>query len=210
MSNENLVKWELIKNLDLSKVKEKLRSKKGFWWRLKNNVDKLEAEYRQFLYLAAINLTEVVVPWTQNLDDFWHEHILDTAKYAKDCETIFGKMFHHNPHLPVGTTEQVNAFNKTKEMYKESFGEKAKAKSDDPGCSGMMFVPVFCGGGDIHHSETSHSHDSGSHDSGSHSGHDGGHSSDSGSHSSCGGSSGGDSGGSSCGGGGGGCGGGGD
>lgn len=210
MNNENLAKWELIKNLDLRSVKEALKFKKGFWWRWKNSPDKLEAEYRQFLYLAAINPTEVVVPWTQPLDDFWHEHILDTAKYKKDCEAIFGKMFHHNPNLPVGTPEQSKAFKKTKEMYKESFGQKAKStdpgcakkdSSSSPGCAGT-FIPVFCGGdsSDCHHS----SHDS-------HSSSDCGHSSDAGSHSSCGGHSSCSScsGGSSCGSGGGGCGGGG-
>jgi len=190
----------LIKNLNLYSVKAKLGEKKGFWWRVRHSLDKLEAEYRQFLYLAATHPTEVVVPWSQHLDDFWHEHILDTAKYEVDCMAIFGKMFHHNPHLPIGSKDQVKAFNKTKEMYKESFGEKAAAKSDsshyfDPGCGGI-FTPVFCAGHS--HAEHSPSSHDGGHDSGSHSSHDSGHS-DSGGHS-CGGHSCG--GGSSCGGGG--------
>jgi len=194
-------KWELIKNLDLSTVKAKLREKKGFWWSFTKNIDKLEAEYRQFLFIAATHPEEVIVPWTQHLDDFWHEHILDTTKYEKDCQLIFGKMFHHNPHLLIGSKEQTKAFSKTKEMYKESFGVRAKSSSSslDPGCGGV-FVPVFCGGHSYHSSHDGHSHsDHGHSDSGSHSGHDGG--------SSCGGDGGSSDGGSSCGGG---CGGGGD
>lgn len=211
MSNEkkDLAKWELIQALDLSKVKEKLKSKKGFWWKWKNDVNKIELQYKQFLYTAAINPEEIVVPFSQDMDDLWHEHILDTSKYEKDCMAIFGKIFHHNPHLPVGSKEQVKAYTKTKEMYKEAFAEKAKSKSsDNPGCSGSTFIPIFCGGG-VSQSHAAVSH----HDSGSHSHDSGGHSSDSGGHSGCGGSSascGGGGGGGGCGGGGGGCGGGGD
>lgn len=194
-------KWEVIKLLDLSNVKERFKKKKSGFWKKKINAESLENEYRQFLYLAAINPNEVVVPWTQELDDFWHEHILDTAKYIKDCEAIFGKVFHHNPNLPKGSKEQVTAFDKTKKLYKEAFTPKAKAKagsrnsgstdSSSPGCGGT-FVPIFCGGSTSHSS--SHS-DSSSHSS--HSSSCGGHSSSSscggGSASSC----------SSCGGGGG-------
>ncbi len=197
-------KWALVQSIDLNSVKVKLSDKKGWWWRLWHNVDNIEKEYRQFLYLAVMNPEEVVVPWTQVLDDFWHEHILDTAKYEKDCQTLFGKMFHHNPHLPIGSLSQVKAFNKTKEMYKEAFGEKAKAKSTssvEPGCSGgTAFVPVFCAGGCDSHS---HSHDCSHSD-----GHSCGGHSDGGGHSCGGHSCGGSSCGSSCGGGG--CGGGGD
>ena len=198
-------KWELIKNLDLFAVRTRFIKKQSYLWRCINNAIKIEAQYRQFLFLAASNPSEVIVPWNQSLDDFWHEHILDTVKYAKDCEAIFGNIFHHNPHLPIGSSEQVKAYNKTKKVYKETFGEKAKSKnSHDPGCGGA-FIPIFCGG-DSHSSDSGHS-DSGHSDSGhSDSGHsDSGHS-DSG-HScsghSCGGHScGGSSCGSSCGGGG--------
>lgn len=204
MNNE---KWDLISKLDFSTVNKKLRDRKSFWWNWRNNVDKLEAEYRQFLYLAAANPEKVVVPWSEQLDDFWHEHILDTVKYEKDCNAIFGKMFHHNPHLPKGSDEQVKAFADTKAMYKEAFSPKAKEKaksgstsSDDPGCGGG-FVAVFCSSCCSHSSSDGNSHSDCGHSDSGHS--CGGHS--------CGGSS--CSGGSSCGGsscGGGGCGGGGD
>lgn len=219
MSDE---KWDLIEALELESVKDRILKKKGFWWRwTKNNLDSVELEYRQFLYLAATNPTEIVVPWSEALDEFWHNHILDTAKYEKDCMAIFGKMFHHNPHLPVGSKEQVEGYNKTKKMYKESFGERSSSY-DAPGCS-SMFIAVFCGSDPVVHEsnnshESSHSHSSdcshSSHsDSGSHSSSDSGGHSDGGSSSSaasCGGGSASScSGGSSCGGGGG-CGGGGD
>jgi len=209
-------KWDLIQALELESVKDRILKKKGFWWKLtKNNLDSVELEYRQFLYLAAVNPTEIVVPWSEALDEFWHNHILDTAKYEKDCMAIFGKMFHHNPHLPVGSKEQVEGYNNTKKMYKESFGGRSSS-SEVPGCS-SMFIAVFCGSDPVVHEsnnhesnghESSHSHSSDC----SHSSHSdsGGHSSsDSGGHSDGGSSSAASCGGGSCGGGGG-CGGGGD
>ena len=212
--------WEKVQGLDLKEVKKKLSSRKGFWWNLMNDLDKIEREYRQFLYLIAANPGQMVVPWSQQLDDLWHEHILDTKKYAEDCQNLFGQFIHHNPHVDKGTALHSNSYRDTKKMYREAFQGKAKAKqkaeatgtttydSSTPGCSTFMPI-VFCGSSCDHSHSHSHSHDAGCHDAGhSHScgGHsDGGHSC--GGHS-CGGHGCGSSCGSSCGGGG--CGGGGD
>lgn len=150
-ADEAVLKWKQIEALDLSEIKRKLQSKKGLWWRFRNNVDKLELEYKQFLYLIAINPGEVVVPWSQNMDDLWHEHILDTVKYSQDCQDIFGRYIHHNPHLGLGTSNQQYHYEKTKKIYKETFEDKAKKKKsgdssfhETPGCSAIMPV-VFCG-----------------------------------------------------------------
>jgi len=60
-------------------------------------------EYRQFLHLIVCNRYNTVVPRSRDLDDFWHEHILDTTWYAEDCNTILGSFIHHNPHLFEGS-----------------------------------------------------------------------------------------------------------
>jgi len=195
--------WQKIDRLDLEAIKAKLKSKKGWWWNLRTDLDAVEQEYKQFLYLIATNPGEVVVPWNDKLDDLWHEHILDTARYEKDCQDIFGKFIHHNPHLAVGTRPQVQAYEKTKGMYRTAFKDKAASRSStDPGCGTFMPI-VFCGGGDFGHTHSGHSHSSHTHSD------DAGHS-DTGGHGDSGGAScgGGSSCGSSCGGGG--CGGGGD
>lgn len=146
-SNEKEI-WNKIESLDLSVVREKMASRKSWWWNLWANLDKIEAEYRQFLFLIATNPGETVVPWSQNLDDLWHEHILDTAKYTSECMAIFGRYIHHNPHLPVGTPEQQLAFSKTKDMYRKAFGDRAKNRNSSDsecgaGCTAAMPV-VFC------------------------------------------------------------------
>lgn len=118
-----------IELIDLRGVKDKLRSKKGWWWLFWNDLDKLEAEYRKFLYLIAEDPTKTVVPWTQALDDFWHEHILDTRKYQEDCDKIFGKLIHHNPNLPKGTEEHTKAVKSTKKSYQSNFKSKSSSGS---------------------------------------------------------------------------------
>jgi hypothetical protein len=173
-ADEKSTLWKAIKNLDFSTVKEKLKYKKGFWWRCWHNVDRLELEYKQFMFLIGSNPGKTIVPWTQELDDFWHEHILDTAKYTSDCQIIAGKYIHHNPHLPVGSANQQLAFAETKVLYKNAFEKKAKETkrghvSDSSGvgcggagCGGVMPI-VFCSTASVSCSSaaTSHSHDSG-------------------------------------------------
>ena len=34
-----------------------------------------------------------------DVDEFWHQHILDTRKYRDDCENIFGHYMDHTPGL---------------------------------------------------------------------------------------------------------------
>ncbi len=83
-------KWYKVAALDLKSVRKKFVVKKGLWWCMRRDAGLVEREYRQFLYLIICNPGQTVVPWSHDLDDFWHEHILDTAKYAEDCNTIMG------------------------------------------------------------------------------------------------------------------------
>ena len=171
-------RWTKIAELDLKSVRQKFAFKKGFWWRLRKSAPRVESEYRQFLYLIATNPGKTVVPWSHDLDDFWHEHILNTAKYAIDCNTINGGFIHHNPHLPEGSPTHTQASDDTREMYKLAFGESArkgrKRTAGDIGCGSSMTV-VFCSGS----SSSAHSHSGGHHGGGGHGhgcgGHGGGH-----------------------------------
>lgn len=146
-------KWDLVESLDFVAVKLKVLKSKSWWWKLKHDIGDVESEYRQFLYLIAINPGKTVVPWTQDVDDFWHQHILDTKKYREDCEKVFGRFIDHNPHLPQGTSENVKASNDTKQMYKEAFkdrvkeGETSWGGSPHAGC-GSTFIAVFCAAND--------------------------------------------------------------
>jgi hypothetical protein len=169
--------WKTISTLKFDDVRERLMHRKGWWWSLRHDVGKIEREYRQFLYLIATNRGRTVVPWSQDLDDFWHEHILDTARYAADCEHIFGGFIHHDPHLPMGSRAHSDAFRATIEMYRQAFGEKIrKRRKEGPGCGTDMHV-VFCSSGTVHGAGNHHGggHHAGGHDGGHSGGHDGGH-----------------------------------
>jgi hypothetical protein len=76
-------------------------------WKLKNPVRGLpmsddeirsaETLYRQWLALNIIYPNKSIVP-NDIVDTVWHTHILDTAKYAEDCQLLFGKFMHHYPY----------------------------------------------------------------------------------------------------------------
>jgi hypothetical protein len=112
--------------LDLDPIKRKLMDKReGLGWN-REEADRHEMEYRRFLALVAKYPDEVVAP-NINVDKFWHAHILDTMKYAEDCDTIFGYFLHHFPYF--GMRDEEDAANLAKaaqnmqRLYQQEFGE---------------------------------------------------------------------------------------
>jgi hypothetical protein len=90
------IKRRRIVALELDAVREKATKRHG-WDEGRAKV--LESEYRDFLILLAENDGKTISPWSDDLDLFWHEHILDTRKYAQDCKCIFGHFIQHDPHI---------------------------------------------------------------------------------------------------------------
>jgi hypothetical protein len=89
-------------------------------------IDTFKYRRKKLFNVSMIYANNKIVPWGDikgwcPLDEMWHEHILDTHKYARDCNTIFGRMIHHDPNLPAGTTNHTNHWEKTKRVYKEVF-----------------------------------------------------------------------------------------
>lgn len=81
-------------------------------------------EYRKFLVLCLQNPNIAIVPSTQ-IDDFWHFHILDTQKYAQDCEQCFGYFLHHFPYFGMRDKQDEknlkDAWMQTKALYNREF-----------------------------------------------------------------------------------------
>jgi hypothetical protein len=96
--NANLnADFNMIIELDLDPIKVKLMHKEsGEGWS-REQVDSVALEYRRFLYLMKLFPHEQVAPLF-DVDIFWHYHILDTMKYADDCQQIFGYFLHHFPY----------------------------------------------------------------------------------------------------------------
>lgn len=79
--------------------------------------------YKNFLLLLKAHHPEPLVP-SRHIDEFWHNHILYTKNYTRDCLHIFGHYLHHEPADPTTSTEAlVNDYLKTKRYYLERFGE---------------------------------------------------------------------------------------
>lgn len=115
-----------IAAIDLNPIKFKLiQQASGEGWS-QERADAIAIEYRRFLYLQHVHPGEVSSP-TEDVDTFWHYHILDTRKYADDCDKAFGYFMHHYPYLGLleGDAEDlsVKAAERTRELYEATFGE---------------------------------------------------------------------------------------
>lgn len=116
-----------IQRLDLDPIKVKLMdNQEGEGWN-RELVDTIEKQYRQFLHL--ISTTDYVIVPTRLIDKFWHIHILDTHKYAEDCENLFGRFIHHFPYFGMrGEEDKKNLHQTSKETLSrvdEMFGKGA-------------------------------------------------------------------------------------
>jgi hypothetical protein len=91
-----------IAALDLSTVCTRLmHPHAGYGWS-EARTRAAEQAYREFLQFAKTFPAETPSP-TADVDAFWHFHILDTLKYARDCAMAFGYFLHHKPDLTLGT-----------------------------------------------------------------------------------------------------------
>eukprot|EP00520_Triparma_pacifica_P019464 CAMPEP_0118654544 /NCGR_PEP_ID=MMETSP0785-20121206/12451_1 /TAXON_ID=91992 /ORGANISM="Bolidomonas pacifica, Strain CCMP 1866" /LENGTH=149 /DNA_ID=CAMNT_0006547221 /DNA_START=26 /DNA_END=475 /DNA_ORIENTATION=- len=77
-------------------------------------------EYAKFLFLAGQKVP--LVP-SSPVDDIWHEHILTTRKYQKDCDTLVGHFVHHNPSFTDDDRKALAPkFDEMKVAYERTFG----------------------------------------------------------------------------------------
>ncbi|WP_305825056.1 glycine-rich domain-containing protein [Massilia brevitalea] len=131
-----------IAALDLSPIKVKLMHKEsGEGWSL-DKANAMETEYRRFLYLMKTFPNDETAPQV-DVDTFWHYHILDTMKYAQDCEQAFGYFLHHYPYIGLRSEDDVavqqQAGERMRELYESTFGEAyfsfdAEAQADLAWC----------------------------------------------------------------------------
>lgn len=119
--------FNAIAELDLDAVKVKLmHAASGEGWTLER-ANAIEFEYRRFLMLMKKYPHEQTAPLV-DVDTFWHYHILDTLKYAADCEAVFGYFLHHFPYIGLrGETDAAaheRLGQRMKALYQTTFGEE--------------------------------------------------------------------------------------
>src|SRR6266480_5252253 len=87
-----------IEALDLDPIKLKLTDpEEGQGWS-REYAERMELAYKRFLILLTTHPEETLAP-SKDVDKFWHGHILDTLKYAEDCDNMFGCFLHHFPYF---------------------------------------------------------------------------------------------------------------
>ena len=124
---------QAISALDLSQIKRKIMEPcpEGKGW-TEQTADEAEKWYRRFLEVCLRFPQFPAVP-NRLIDDFWHQHILDTQAYAADCQEIFGEFMHHYPYFGLNgdASERDSAFEQTDNIYKDLFGESCIATFED-------------------------------------------------------------------------------
>lgn len=122
-----------IEELNFERIKWKLSDEnEGEGWS-EELCELAEQEYKKYLTMVKLFPELDIVP-NKIMDKFWHQHILDTMAYAEDCNLIFGHFIHHYPYFGMhGDADKenlMNAFDKTKKIYKSIFG--ANMEDADP------------------------------------------------------------------------------
>ena len=189
---EKLLAKRHIGQLELASIRLKLILKLGW---SSEKAHQVELEYRRFLYALSHKREEdVISPPSTDVDEFWHEHILDTRKYRRDCELIFGHYVDHTPGLSAENQSRADATRRR--IYTENHIDSVEFNSGNRGSSGSSDgapssntspdLTSSCsggwsgsGGGAAHHSHTGHDHSGsaadGGHSSSGHAGDASGH-----------------------------------
>uniref|UniRef100_Q46NB4 Putative Uncharacterized conserved protein n=2 Tax=Cupriavidus TaxID=106589 RepID=Q46NB4_CUPPJ len=160
------IMWQAIDALDFSRIKAKLSHQKQVQW-TPESLESAEAGYRQFLKMAAKYPGVPAVP-SEQVDAFWHAHILDTRRYASDCVNIFGHVLHHDPYVGIdGPEDEARLFEMAAQsdvLSMREFGSPltsasyfAQAAADEPAycareataaepayCARMAKGPSYC------------------------------------------------------------------
>lgn len=115
-----------INELDFTMIKLKLQDKEeGQGWTVEQ-CEETEIEYKKYLALKRQYPEKDIVP-NRFVDLFWHQHILDTVKYAEDCSNIFSYFLHHFPYFGMSGEQDAknlnDAFEETKVLYAFHFNQ---------------------------------------------------------------------------------------
>ena len=116
-----------IHAIDLESVKRRAMDPElGEGWS-REYADSVEAAYRNFLTMLVKYPAEAEdILLSEDVDEFWHTHILQTRKYADDCQRAFGSFLHHNPDLgertPAMEERRAALMTKTRSLYEREFG----------------------------------------------------------------------------------------
>lgn len=136
-----------IAALDLEPIKFKLMdAEEGHGWS-HEKVERLELDYKRFLTLLAKYPDMQIAP-SKDIDRFWHAHILDTMKYAEDCQSTFGTFLHHFPYFGMRGADDAAALARAADamnsIYQREFGEAMPGREGSFCCAETRADAAFC------------------------------------------------------------------
>ena len=115
-----------IQALDLDSVKTRVMDAElGEGWS-REYADSIEVAYKTYLTMLVKYPEEAEdILLAEDVDEFWHTHILQTRKYSDDCQRVFGNYLHHEPHVGEVTAADLDRraaqAEKTRNLYEREF-----------------------------------------------------------------------------------------
>ncbi|MBA3679502.1 hypothetical protein H0W80_04965 [Candidatus Saccharibacteria bacterium] len=141
----------LIDELDLEPIIFKLVNPEDGTPLSLAQADVVTMKYRQYLKLCAMYPGKSIVP-NKEIDQVWHTHILDTAKYRDDCDQVFGKFLDHFPYFGLRGEEDAQnlktAYAVTLDLFRNHFGAELAGAQQGCGesCGGSLCENPACSG----------------------------------------------------------------
>jgi hypothetical protein len=139
--------FKVVMELDLDPIKVKLMHVESgeSWSQARANA--VEKEYRRFLWLMKMYPNESIAPLV-DVDTFWHYHILDTMKYARDCEQVFGYFLHHFPYIGMRGEQdeqfRLDSGERMRTLYEATFGDSFTERAAELAqATAVRTVPVL-------------------------------------------------------------------
>lgn len=117
---------QYIESMDLSPLRRTVLSGRAHLGWSAEQYDHVERLYRNMLILWRCH-EEVSLPPSEEVDELWHLHILDTHRYFDDCGRIFGYYRHHFPYFGTRGADDARALDSawdlTQELHRRAFGD---------------------------------------------------------------------------------------
>src|SRR5688572_2404291 len=116
-----------IQALDLEPVKLRMMDAQlGEGW-TREYADSIGIAYKTYLTMLVKYPDDAEdILLSEDVDEFWHTHILQTRKYMQDCQNVFGNYLHHEPHVGEVTSADIERrtvqAEKTRQLYEREFG----------------------------------------------------------------------------------------
>ncbi|WP_377477527.1 MAG: hypothetical protein P2A85_03385 [Microcoleus anatoxicus] len=151
-----------VMSYDLSVIRERFLKDNP---ELSSRLDSIELVYRQYMYLCAIKPRMSLSVPSNEVDEFWHCHIIHTREYQDFCNEIAGYFIHHAPHSALATNKEKKVARRNfLSLFMIHFQDSTNVESLK--CGLNFSVDLFgdcqdchncvtCRGGEKHHAENS-------------------------------------------------------